>query len=181
MTLPGDLRRQQRRARRRRLGDGGDGGERIVLDDDAVEGVLRLVAGQGDDGGDRLADEAHGLVRQRAPRRRGRGLAIGTLEDVEDRDRLHAGLDEIGAGEDGDDAGHRQRLSGIDGDDPRMGVGRAQEAEEGLRGQRHIVGELASAHQQPAILDPRHGPAAAETSDTRLNRHCAHSPGKIWE
>ncbi len=48
-------------------------GQRLVLDDDAVERILRLVAGLGDDGGDRLADEAHGLVRQRAARRRGRG------------------------------------------------------------------------------------------------------------
>ena len=87
----------------RRLGVDDDR-EWLVVDDHLLGCVDRLRPGLGDDRGDDVADEAHAVLREHRP-----GEDRG--EHDEALDRLEA---EVVAGVDGDDAGHRDRVRGVD-------------------------------------------------------------------
>ena len=114
----------------------------------------------------RLADKAHDLVRQRAPRRRGTGAAIGAFHERAGGNRLDAGGDQFRAGDHRDHAGHRPRSGRIDRHDARMRIGRAQENEVRLALEVDVIGIAASAGHQGAIFQALDGLAAAETGET---------------
>ena len=97
----------QRRALGRRLGQFGDDGQVFVVDDDGFQRVFRLFGGFGDQRDHRLADEADDVVGERRAQRRGPRRTVGALEHRRQRQRLHPGGDQIGAGQDRDDARHR--------------------------------------------------------------------------
>jgi hypothetical protein len=113
------------------------GRQRFVGDVDRVARVLGLVAGPGDDGGDRFADEANAVAGDR-PGRWGRDVVVRTFVLL----ALLAGaafaaaafertavLGQLVAGDDGDDAGHRQRGRGVDAGDRGVRVGAADEGD----------------------------------------------------
>ena len=105
--VAGRGRPHERRAGLQRIVDVGHAGQRLVVDDDRLGGIARLVAGLGDDRRDRFADEAHGVDRERVLRRRGGLRSVGALEVGRLQQRLDAGANELLAGDDRDDARHR--------------------------------------------------------------------------
>ena len=125
----------------------------IVLDLDQLGGVLRLLAALGDHRHHRLADIAHGLVRQRAARRHLGLAAVGIGEHRRKGEVADSVLGHVVPGEDGDDA---RRLAGgrrVDPDDPGMGMRRAHQHDMRLVGPGQVVGEAAGAGQKPIVLD----------------------------
>ena len=81
----------------------------LIVDRDRFRRVQRNRARGRDDGRDRLADEAHDLMREQPPRRHRHRRAVRPLEDRERRDGADVVLDQVGAGEDGFDARHPGR------------------------------------------------------------------------
>ena len=81
---------QQRRARLDRLARIDHARQIFIVDDEAVGGVLRLLARLGDDRRHRLADVEHLALGERRARRRGHRRAVGALEQRRKRDVLHA-------------------------------------------------------------------------------------------
>ena len=79
---------------------------------------------------------------------------------------------ELGAGVDGEHAGHRTRRVGIDRDDARVRVRRALEGEDRLALLGRVVDEAAAADQERPVLDARDRAAAAEAR--RGVGDCAH-------
>ena len=125
----------------------------------------------GDHRGDRLADVARELVRQGAAQRGDGAASVGAPEVRGRRHALDAGGRQLGAGEDAEHPRHGARGGHVDADDARMRVRRAQEGDHRLAGHGDVVGEPAAALEQGAVLDSRHGAAAAET---RYGVGCIH-------
>ena len=121
--------------------------QRLVLDADALRGILGHVAVAGDDHRDRLADVAHLVARERVLR------AAGDDRLVRDdqRQRLGEAAVEVVERVDGVDALDVERARYVDVADARMRVLRAQEG--GVSGvRREVVGVAAVAGQQPLVL-----------------------------
>ncbi len=118
-----------------------DGIERLEIDGDARGEVLRQGAARRDAGGDRLADIAHLVGRQRRPRRR-----LGAAGLRHHPDRRHPR--QIGRGEDMAARCMRHR----DPADPGMGMRAAQEGHLLRAGQPYVRHELAAPAQVPVIL-----------------------------
>ena len=119
--------------------------QRLVLDVDELERVLREVAAVGDDDGHALTDVAHLLRGQAAPRVLGR---VGT--------EVGQGAGELRGPRPGDHqvhAGSGLRGAGVDRDDPRVRHRAAQHR--GVQHPRpHQVGDVAAAAaQELGILD----------------------------
>jgi hypothetical protein len=89
------------------------------------------------------------------------------LKNWRDLQRLHTGLDKIGAGQYRHDARHGARGGGVDRDDPSVGMRGAKKGERRLPWEREIVGEAAGPSQQALVLDSPYFAAAAETPDRR--------------
>ncbi len=102
-----------------------DRGQRVVVDDHFVGGVARFVRAVRDDDCHRVADVAGLVDRDRA--------VVGVLDVVGDRPRqrhrLGPVVDEVGAGEHRDDAGHRGRGLGVDRADAGVRVRAAHDLE----------------------------------------------------
>ena len=108
--------------------------ERVVVDDHGLGGVGGLLAGLGDDGGDRLADVADAVAGEQRP-------GDGRVERR--RDRLQA---EVGRREDADHAGHRRRLGRVDRRDRAVGDRRADVGDVGRAGELGDVVEVVEVH-----------------------------------
>ena len=121
---------------------------------DQFGGVLGAVGIVGEDGGDRLSDIAHDLLRENVLAAFFEVLQCASRPQV---DRRNVG--DIGAGPDRDDAGHRRRLGRVDRPDAAIGDRRADDAHMQLAGEIVVAGEAAGAGQQLAVLQPRHAPA----------------------
>ena len=129
----------------------------LVFDLDLLGGVLREVLGLRDDNGHRLADEAHAPVRQARTKRNAHRAAADTLEERENRRRLPAGRNDVGAGDDVEHALRLARLGGVDPHDLPMRAVGAQEVRRDLSVEMMIGGVAAAAGDQPLVL-----PAAPE-------------------
>ena len=119
--------------------------QRVVVDDDEVGGVLTLVGPFRDHRGDRFADVADDLARERAGR-----------EHRRVRRRLRREPELVG-GEDADDAGLPERLRGVDAGDPRVRhrrshVGHVQGSVEERVGD--VADEGRRAGQEARVLHP---------------------------
>ena len=115
----------------------------LVFDRDEFRRVLGDGAAGRHDGRDGLALPADAVDRDRMLRRR--------FEALQMREHADPGRDDgrkLLAGHDGDDAGQPPRLGGVDSDDFRMGMGRAQEHHMRHARQFHVADiESASLHQ----------------------------------
>ena len=108
----------------------------------------------GDDAGDRIADIAHFVRRQRgAPRLlHRRAVAVVQRHDAFER----AVAFQIGAGIDAEHARHFPRRLGVDGADDAVGVAAAHHHRIGLAGQADVVGIMSLAAQQHRVFAARH-------------------------
>ena len=122
----------------------GDGGERRVVDLEALGRVEGLRKGCGDDGRHRLADVAHRFACEREPRRLGHGRALARTDHPKRPHRCHAVLRHIGAGQHRDDARRCERGRCVDPANGRVRVRGANER----AGER--AGELDVGHEAPA-------------------------------
>ena len=169
-----------RRARACRVGCGGDHGQWLVDDPHPFRCVARERTRLRDDHGDGLADEAH-LVRGQREMRRDedlRAVAVGE-EDVRRarrerpvRDGFQTVAQRVGAGEHGEHAGERERLRGVDRDDARVRVRRAQHGGPGLAGEVDVVAEAAAAGEQARVLLARDRLADACVGVERAGHVC---------
>ena len=118
---------QLRRARRLRGACVGDGGERLVIDLDALGGIVGLRQRVGDDSHDRLAAVAHRGACQREARRLHHRGAVARANRPQRPHRRHAVRRHVGAGEHSHHAGHGLGGRGVDPANACMGVGRAHQ------------------------------------------------------
>ena len=125
-----------------------------ILDLDLVGRLARLIEGLGDDDGDRVADVAHVVGRERRVRRLGHRRAVfrmnlPTAGQPADAIRRH-----VLAGEDSGDAGGLRRGGGVDAGYPRMCIGAAQDVGVELVRAVDVVGVGALSGQKAVILAP---------------------------
>jgi hypothetical protein len=140
-----------------------DGGERRVLDGDALRGVVGRRPGHGRDGDDRLADVADPLHGERQHRARLHPLvveehaAIGLAEAGRLRTREHA--DDVGGAPGGVDVHARQ---------VRVGVDAADEGDVDHTRQEHVVHVAPAPREDAGIVRTLHAradvPHARESS-----------------
>ena len=142
----------------------------VVAHRHAFRRVMRGGKALGDDEDDRLAQIAHTVGRHRQMgdvdggiAGKGAERALGVVPRVgrigEMSDRLAAGGDVIGAGDDGEHARLTLGLGRVDGDDARVRVGRAHEYGMAFAGQCEVVGETPIPPDEAKILEPHHRPA----------------------
>ena len=137
--------------------------ERLVVDHDQLEGVLGRVGVLRHHGGDLLALEAH-LVRGE------HGLRVAG-------ERGHPGEPVLGhqlARDHGHDARQRRRRGGVDGGDPGVREGGAQQLEVEHAGQRHVVDVVAAAADEARVLLALDG--VADPADLGRGLHRYSSP-----
>ena len=131
-------------------------GQRLVIDDDALRGIARLVGGRRDDRRDRLADEAHALDGERVTRWRRSRRPIGAPEICRVGNRPDACAQEIGAGQYRDHARHCGRILGVDAKNVRVRMRRTHEARVQLALNLDVVGEKPLPAQQRVVFDTLH-------------------------
>jgi len=102
-------------------------------------------------GGDGLALPAHTINRNRVLRRRFEALQMREYADPGRNNRC-----KLRAGHDGDDAGQPPRLRGVDADNFRVRMRRAQEHHMGHPRQFHIADIQPAPLHQPLEVGPRH-------------------------
>ena len=181
-TLPGADCVQLRRARRLRGAGVGDGGERLVVDLDALGGIGCLRQRLRDHRHDRLADVAHRVARQRKARRLRHRRAVARANRPQRPHRRHAVRRHVGAGEHRHDAGHGPGGRGVDAANARMGVRRAHQHAGERAGQLDVGDEAPAPEQEAAILD-----AAQRRADALVVAdgfvHCikeGSQPAELW-
>ena len=125
-------------------------GKLVVIDDDELGGILRLVRRLGDDEGDRIAHVADLALREHRVRRLVHRLAVGARDEPAAGQSVDAG--EIVGSEDGHDPGGRLRLARVDLADLRVRVRRAQEIRVDMVWRADVVGVLSRARQEPVVL-----------------------------
>ncbi len=163
--IVGDVIVEKRRARPHRLLRIGDGGEGIDIDLDRLGGILGLQQGLRHHAGDRIADEAHLVGRQRRPRWLVHGRAVAVVERHDALECPVAGGGEIGPRIDAEHARHRPRGCRVDRANEPMGVAAAHHHRMGLTGDADIVGKAALAADQLGILATQHRLANSEFCD----------------
>ena len=142
--------------------DVGDGRQCLVRDLHELCRVLRLGERIGDHHRDGIADITRAVGDERRALRREHRRSVTLLA-------WHVGLGHpqpvggvVGARVDRADARRARRRGRIDGNDPRMRVGRTHEDRPELEGQDAIVLITPLAGQQAHVLEPPHGLANAE-------------------
>ncbi len=149
--------------------DADDRRQDVVVDADALAGVLGDVAVAGDDHDHRLADVVHDAVREgvrRAPREDAR------VRD-EQRERLGQGPFQVLEGVDGDQPVDVERVGHVDVEDPGVGVRAADEGHL-QRVVAEVVQVAPAADEQPRVLRPWHRRAEQpRRHDTRSRRSSA--------
>ena len=126
--------------------------QRLVVDLDEVGRVLGLGAGLGDDERDRVAHVPHAVAGETPMgagehRRAVRALAL-------ERHGHRAEAVDVGAGEDGEDAGRAPRRRRVDRAEPRVRVQRAHDHGVRLEGDVDVVEVATASLQEPDVLDP---------------------------
>ena len=141
---------KQRRARLCRFARAHHRRQRLDVERDRLGRVLGLRDGLRDHAGDRIADEAHLVARQRRPRRIADRRAVAVLERqiafepaiglevLAGKDRQHPGID-LGGG-------------GVDAADDAMGNAAAHHHRIGLAGPADVVGVAAFAAHQLGVF-----------------------------
>ena len=138
--------------------------QRIVVDHDELQRVLRDRAARRDDCRDRFPDEPHPVAGEHAPFER---LHTGQRQPV--CHRPGAGGIEVGLGHDGHDTGKRHRRAHVDAQDPRVGARAAQDRDV-AQTRDVMVGEVTPATaREPRVLAPLdavadHAPLPATSS-----------------
>ncbi len=125
--------------------------QHFVFDSHHRAGVFRLRAAARHDRADGFALPAGALDGDGVLRRRFDALEMGQHTDPR-RDHLC----ELGAGDDGDNAGRFLCLGGRNFLDPRMGVRRTHKSDVNHARQRNVADILAAALRQPRQIGPRH-------------------------
>lgn len=167
----GCLRPHHGRARLHRL-DGIDHRRlHVIFDNDRFGRALGVSTRGSHHGGHGLAGVAHDFVRQQAAWRHRHRLAVGALEDAQRRDDADVVLDEVGAGIDRGHTGHRSGGAGVDRDDLRVGVRRAQQVQPQRALFRLVVDELPHPGEQPLIFQTLDGLPRSETQIAGKNVH----------
>ena len=123
--------------------------ERLVLDDDELGRIARPLACVGDDGSDRLADEANAPDRKRVVLH----MPAGWCRDLEERVGLER---DLVAGQRAVDAGQLERGRDVDGGDPGVRVGRTDEVDETHVVPLDVVEEDPLTLHEPTVLLARH-------------------------
>ena len=126
-----------------------NGRQQLVIDADRLDRIGRLLARLRDDEGHCLADVAHALASKRRVRRHDRIADHPVGPDVADAPV------EVGMRQDADDAGHFKGRRGVDREDARMAVRRAQYCRVGQARHLHVVGVAAPAGQQLRVFAPQ--------------------------
>ncbi len=155
-----DLVPDRGRARRHRLLGVEDRGQHLVGDLDRLGGIERGVDALGHDHGDRFSDMAHlvgGEKKMRPDEQRSlaRGGELHVVTRLGQRvvgDRAEPVRGGVGAGEDAEHARHGFGARGIDRDDARVRVGRADHRRAGLSVEMEVVAEAAAPGDEPRIL-----------------------------
>ena len=148
------FRRQFGRAGAARGGGGDHRGQGIVGDGDPFGRVQRLGAGVGDDQGDRFADMAHLALGQQGLGGEGEGGAgVGVGGDGGAQRSEAVGV-EIGRGQHRLHAGGGACGGGVDGAEPGVGVGGAQQHGVGEAGEGEIVEIGAVAGEEARVFPP---------------------------
>jgi len=142
----------RRRARQQRRRGINDRVERPVLDNDALGGIARLVAGFRHGQRHRIADMAHPAACQRIARRHNHRIYGGDLSDAWQRTEIVGA--QIGFGEHAAHAGGTACRHRIDALDFCVGMRGAQHMSIELPGQTEIVRVPAAPGQKPKILEP---------------------------
>ena len=145
-----------RGARFGRLGGGDDRGQRFVVDLDQFGGVRCLRGGLRDHEGNRIADPAHAVFGQHRVGRLEHRRAVAALEPAVRRQFAQPGLLPVGRGDDGKHAGRGLGGVGLDRQDFRVAVRRAQHDAERHARIDHVVDIAAAALNEPWILETRH-------------------------
>jgi hypothetical protein len=150
-------------------------GQRRIVDGDALGAVHRLPARLGNHRGDRLADVAHDIARQRKARRLGHGFAVARLNDPQ---RPH-GPDAVGghvvSAEHRDDARTSARRGCIDRANLRVPMEGAHENAMQGTGSIDVGHEAATAEQKAAILEA----AKRRTDALMIAGYCSSSRTKL--
>jgi len=154
------VRADQRSVRLQRLDRVHDGGQRLVLDVDQRDGVGGDVAVGGDDGGDLLRLVDHTVHRQDHLLVAHQGGHPG-----------EAGGVEVFAGDDGEHAGQRERLAGVNVEDFGVGVGAAGDVHVEHTGQLDVVYVVAAAAQEAGVFLALDAVAHAAYLSLRWRRH----------
>ena len=142
-----------------------DRGQRVVVDEHVLGGVDHRVAVAADDDGDRVADVLHRVLRQRPVDGR------GDLDAGRHPGEREAGLEvEVGAGEDGLDAGPRGGGRRVDRGDRGVRLGGAHEGGVQRAAGLDVVDVVALA------LDAAAGPPCAASGGRRGRWLLAHAP-----
>lgn len=144
-----------RRAFTRGLFSRNDRGEGIDIDSDRFGGILRLRYGFGDNAGDRIADIAHAINRQRLAPRLAQRRAVAIVQRHGAFERAVT-FQIVGAGVDAEHPRHFQRRGFIDGADDAVGVAAPNHHGIGLAGKADVVGIIAPAAQQQRVFLARY-------------------------
>ena len=167
----GRLGPHRRRARPRGVGRRGDGRQGIVVDRDQLRRVDRLIGSRGDHERHRVADVAHAVADQRRPRCRERRRSVAPLARLVGRQIAEPVRREVGAREDGEDPRRSAGVRGIEGPDPRVGMGRADDDGVGLVRQAHVVRVAPEAVDEARVLQTTHGLSDGEFLDGHQITH----------
>ena len=127
-----------RRAVGARLGGGHDCGQRLVVGDDQLGRIERLVIGLRHHEGDVVADPARPVLGQRRIRRP-EDAAVAPLQSIGHRQVAPSRGLPVFSGEHGEHARRGLGLGGVDRANARMGVRRAQHVTEHHAGQDHVA------------------------------------------
>lgn len=165
----------------------GDHGQGLVLDGDRGQCGGGLARGLGDDHGDGVAHVAHGVPGEHGA---GAGKSVGVGREValdpagypDAGQRHHVG--EVGGGGHLQHAGQLLRRLGLDGEDPGVGHGAAQDRHVGGAGQIDVRHVLRLAAQQLRVLAAVQRLSEQAVPDgcgllrlsRLLPRHCGHLP-----
>ena len=122
-------------------------GQVVVVDVDPFERVLRFVGAARHHDGHGFAGEVHGVHRER-----GGGWRLHVFGDLPGVWQAALLGGEVGAGEDGDDAGHAARGAGVDTGDAAMRDGTAQDGQVLHPGQHDVVGPPGAAGDQMLVF-----------------------------
>ena len=140
-----------RRARLHRLLGVDDGGQRLVVDDDRVEGVVGLRFGVGDDRGDALTGPLDAVGREDPWRIH---VVLETSAAAGRPGHGQRVVRDVGTDEDRSDTGHRLGRRDVDRADVGVRVRAAQDGHVGHRGELDVVDVVAGTGDEARVLDP---------------------------
>ena len=143
-------------------GEVGAGGQRVVVHQDGLGGVLGGTEAFRHHEGHRIADMADLAAGEQEAGGIGGAGAVAVLQAAGMGQGAEPVRRQILRRVDGEHAGHGAGIGGVDGEDRRMGVRAAQQVAGRGAGDGEVVGVAALALQQARVLDATQGLAEAE-------------------